>query len=131
MHIKNKLLKIKDSELVRYIAVGIISLLLDIFITSATYEVTKMINVSILLGYLSSVLFGFYGHKRITFSNGKNNTFYKYILSVLIVYLLNYYSVVIVKNFFFFNNLFYPKIFTTPLITLSSFLLLKYFVFKK
>ena len=122
--------RLKDQEFLKYIVVGIISLLLDVLISTFVFEITKLLNFSILLGYLSSVFFGYFGHRKVTFLFIKGNAFYKYCISVAVVYLLNYYSVKFFKVFFYYDSLLYPKIFTIPIVTLASFCLLKYFVFK-
>ncbi len=126
----------KQTRLVQIVLFGIVgglSTISDTLITTMSYRFTKDLALSVLLGYLSSLLIGYILHKKVTFKSERMNksSLKRYAVAAVIAYFVNLF---IVRAFMYalkVDDAFVPKLFSIPFVALFTFLLGKFWVFRE
>ncbi len=127
---------VKQPRIVQIVLFGIVgglSTIADTLITTMSYRFTKDLALSVLLGYISSLLIGYILHKKVTFKSEHMNksSLKRYAVAAVIAY---FFSLFIVRAFMYalrVDDAFVPKLFSIPFVALFSFLLGKFWVFRE
>ncbi|MDD2661180.1 MAG: GtrA family protein [Methylococcales bacterium] len=120
-------------QIVLFGIMGGLSTLADTLITTMSYRFTKDLALSVLLGYISSLLIGYILHKKVTFKSKRMNksSLKRYAIAAVVGYFV---SLFIVRAFMYAlraDDAFFPKILSIPFVALFSFLLGKFWVFRE
>ena len=120
-------------QIVLFVGVGGLSAITDTLITTMLYRFTKHLALSVLLGYISSLLIGYISHKKVTFKSKHINksSLKRYAVAAVVAYFV---SLFIVKTFMYAlraDDALVPKLFSIPFVALFSFLLGKFWVFRE
>jgi len=120
-------------QIVLFVGVGGLSAITDTLITTMLYRFTKHLALSVLLGYIGSLLVGYISHKKVTFKSKHINksSLKRYAIAAIVAYFVNLF---IVRAFMFalrVDDAFVPKILSIPFVALFSFLILKFWVFRE
>ena len=126
----------KQTRLVQIVLFGIVgglSTIADTLITTMSYRFTKDLALSVLLGYISSLLIGYILHKKVTFKSEHMNksSLKRYAVAAVVAY---FFSLFIVRAFMYalrVDDAFVPKLLSIPFVALFSFLLGKFWVFRE
>ena len=126
----------KQPRIVQIILFGIVgglSTIADTLITTMSYRFTKDLALSVLLGYISSLLIGYILHKKVTFKSEHMNksSLKRYSVAAVVAYFV---SLFIVRAFMYalrVDDAFVPKLLSIPFVALFSFLLGKFWVFRE
>jgi len=127
---------VKQPRIVQIVLFGIVgglSTIADTLITTMSYRFTKDLALSVLLGYISSLLIGYILHKKVTFKSEHMNksSLKRYAVAAVIAY---FFSLFIVRAFMYalrVDDAFVPKLLSIPFVALFSFLLGKFWVFRE
>jgi putative flippase GtrA len=120
-------------QIVLFGIVGGLSTIADTLITTMSYRFTKDLALSVLLGYISSLLIGYILHKKVTFKSERMNksSLKRYAVAAVVAYFV---SLFIVRAFMYalrVDDAFVPKILSIPFVALFSFLMGKFWVFRE
>jgi putative flippase GtrA len=120
-------------QIVLFVGVGGLSAITDTLITTMLYRFTKHLALSVLLGYIGSLLVGYISHKKVTFKSKHINksSLKRYAVAAVFAYFV---SLLIVRAFMYVlrvDDAFIPKILSIPFVALFSFLILKFWVFRE
>lgn len=120
-------------QIVLFVVVGGLSTIADTLITTMSYRFTKDLALSVLLGYISSLLIGYILHKKVTFKSEHMNksSLKRYAVAAVVAYFV---SLFIVRAFMYalkVDDAFVPKLLSIPFVALFSFLLGKFWVFRE
>ena len=120
-------------QIVLFVAVGGLSTITDTLITTMSYRFTKYLALSVLLGYISSLLIGYISHKKITFKSKHINksSLKRYVVAAVLAYFVSLFIVRAFMNALSVDDAFVPKLLSIPFVALFSFLILKYWVFRE
>lgn len=112
-----------------FVAVGLASALIDIFILQALVWSGFHYTVAVTFGFLVGFSVNYLGHTRITFQ--KQETV-KNVLGFIVVVLLNYLITLFCVAFseHFLDSVLIGKVVSLPVVAVNGFLLGKYWVFK-
>jgi putative flippase GtrA len=126
----------KQTRIVQIALFGIVGglcTIADTLITTSSYRFTKNLALSVLLGYISSLLMGYVLHKKVTFKSKHMNksSLKRYAIAAVIAYFVNLF---IVRAFMYalrVDDAFVPKLLSIPFVALFTFLLGKFWVFRE
>lgn len=127
---------IRDPRLVQvgtYVVVGGATALTDTLLTTLAYHVTRNMPFAVLVGYLAGLLVGYTFHKGVTFRSEAMNasSFRRYVVAAVGSYGL---SLALVQGFkvaLGSDEALVPKLASIPFVTIASFLVLKFWVFRE
>jgi len=120
-------------QIVLFVIVGGLSTVTDTLITTMSYRYTKYLALSVLLGYISSLLIGYISHKKITFKSKHINksSLKRYVVAAVGAYFVSLFIVWAFMIALRVDDAFVPKLLSIPIVALLSFVVLKYWVFRE
>ena len=126
----------KQPRIVQIVLFGIVGgfcTIADTLITTMSYRFTKDLALSVLLGYISSLLIGYIAHKKVTFKSEHMNksSLKRYAIAAVVAY---FFSLFVVRGFMYAlkaDDAFVPKLLSIPFVALFSFSLGKLWVFRE
>ncbi len=120
-------------EIFLFGCVGLLIATVDTLITTFSYRLIKHLSISVLCGHIAALCVGYIPHKRITFKSNNLHSYslVRYIAAAVIVYCVNLFIVYVFMSYLNLNDVLIPKILSIPLVALTSFLILKFWVFRK
>lgn len=126
----------KQTQIVQialFVAVGGLSTITDTLITTMSYRYTKYLALSVLLGYISSLLIGYISHKNVTFKSNQLNksSLKRYVVAAVFAYFVSLFTVKVFMYTLRVDDAFVPKLLSIPFVALFSFLILKFWVFRE
>jgi len=126
----------KQTRIIQIVLFGFVGgfcTIADTLITTISYRFTKDLALSVLLGYISSLLIGYILHKKVTFKSERMNksSLKRYTVAAVIAYFVSLFIVSVFMYALRANDAFVPKLLSIPFVALFSFLLGKFWVFRE
>lgn len=122
--------RLYDRQFMIFIAGGIVSALVDVFILQ-TMIIMGYVNIlSVTVGFFGGLIVNFGFHVKLTF---KSVTSFLILVRFLLVVMVNYFITVafVMLSFSMLESVLVGKIASLPIIAINGFLLCKYWVFNK
>ncbi|NDV64457.1 GtrA family protein [Bacteroides sp. 224] len=126
----NIFLKKVNTEIIRFICVGIINTLFGVGLYCLFIYLGLSYKFSVLLSTILGVLFNFKTIGTFVFKNKENKLIFKFIISYTITYFINI-GLIRILLMFEGTNEYTAGIFSTPIVAIISYIIQKNFVFKK
>lgn len=114
-----------------FACVGLLSATSDTLITTASYRLSDHLALSVLLGYLTSLIIGYTFHKKFTFKSTQSHSYSlsRYLIAAVLLYFLSLLTVYIFMESLHLTDVLIPKLLSIPFIAAASFLIMKFWVF--